>query len=189
MGLTVDVTDEELLLRARSDPAAFGVFYRRHVHDVLVHLVRKAGGAEAGTELTAEVFAAALQAVPRYRPEKAEPVAWLFGIARHKLADYQRRGYVEDRARRRMGFDRIDIDDDELERVERMASLDVSATALSDALGELPRDQRDAVLSRVVHEMSYEQIGERDDVTSAVARQRVSRGLLALRQRIGDRTT
>jgi RNA polymerase sigma factor (sigma-70 family) len=181
-------TDEQLLALARTDPAAFGIFYRRHVRQVMAYLVRRAGSADAGTELTAEVFAAALQAVPRYRAHKAEPVTWLFGIARHKLTDFQRTGYVQDRARRQMGMERIVVDDQELERVERLASLEVSATALEEALDDLPADQRDAVMARVVHEMSYEEISDRDDISFGLARQRVSRGLRALRHRLGDRT-
>jgi RNA polymerase sigma factor (sigma-70 family) len=181
-------TDEQLLALARTDPSAFGIFYRRHVRQVMAFLVRRAGSAEAGTELTAEVFAAALQGVPRYQADQAEPLTWLFGIARHKLTDYHRTGHVQDRARRRMGFERIAVDDQELERVERLASLEVSATVLQEALEHLPAQQREAVISRVVHEMSYAEIGDHDGTSLTVARQRVSRGLRALRHRLGDRT-
>lgn len=79
------------------------------------------------------------------------------------------------------------MDDEALERVERLASLDVSAAVLQDALEDLPADQREAVLARVVEERSYEEIGARADVTTIAARQRVSRGLAALRHRLGDR--
>jgi RNA polymerase sigma-70 factor, ECF subfamily len=42
-------------------------------------------------DLTADVLHAALQAYPRFRPEKGSPAAWLMGIAHHKLMDYYRR--------------------------------------------------------------------------------------------------
>lgn len=180
-------SDEELLARALTDPAAFGAFYRRHGAAVLAFLVRRSGSAEAGAELTAEVFATALARVETYRPERAPAIVWLFAIARNRLTDYHRSGAVASRARRRLGIARIAMDDEALERVERLASLDVSATVLHDALDGLPAEQREAVLARVVEERSYEEIGARADVTTTAARQRVSRGLAALRHRLGDR--
>jgi RNA polymerase sigma-70 factor (ECF subfamily) len=189
MAVITSVTDEALLIQARTDPRAFGVFYRRHVREILTFLVRRSGNTEAGTDLTAEVFAAALQGVRGFRPEKSDAIGWLFGIARHKLVDYQRHGRVQDKARRAMGLERIALDDQELERVERLASLEVSASVLAEALSELPADQRQAVVSRVVHEMSYAEIGDQQDISGTVARKRVSRGLSALRNRLGNRPT
>ena len=58
--------------------------------------------AEAAADLTAETFAAALPGRKRYRPDRAAPATWLYGIAAHKLTDWRRRGYAEDRARGRM---------------------------------------------------------------------------------------
>lgn len=86
-----------------------------------------------------------------------------------------------------MGFERIDLDDQELERVEQLASLEVSASALAEALEDLPVDQRRAVVARVVQEMSYEEIGHEQATTGIVARKRVSRALSTLRNRLGDR--
>lgn len=177
--------DAALLARAHRDRAAFGVFYRRHAEALLGYLVRNSGDAEAGADLTAETFAAALQQAPRFDPARGEPVAWLYGIARHKLADYHRNGAVERRAQRRLGMARVALDDEELERVERLASLDVDARVLAGALDELPAAHRDAVLDRVVGERSYAEIGAGRGVTDALARQRVARGLRALRQRLG----
>lgn len=183
----MDVTsDEELLARARTDGAAFGVFYRRHAPAVLSFLVRRSGSAQDGAELTAETFAAALEHVGSYRADRAPAVTWLFAIARNQLIDYHRSGVVRSRARRRVGIRPIAMDDEALERVERLASLEVSAEVLHEALDELPAPQREAVIARVVGELTYEEIGARDDSTTAAVRQRVSRGLAALRHRLGD---
>ncbi len=179
------LSDVELLARTREDPGAFGVFYRRHVHALLAFMVRRCGNVEAGADLTAEVFATALERAEGFDPARGEPVGWLYGIARHKLARWFRDGTIEDRARRRLGITRIALGDEGIERVEAIASLDVRASVLHDALAGLPAQQRDAVVARVVLEHSYEQIGERDRVSSLLARKRVSRGLAALRQRLG----
>jgi hypothetical protein len=50
------VTDEALLLAARTDTDAFTQFYRRHAGTVLGYLVRRTRDPELGADLTAETF-------------------------------------------------------------------------------------------------------------------------------------
>lgn len=86
-----DATDEALLRAAARRPEAFGEFYRRHEAAMLVFLVRRTRDAEAEADLTAGVFAAALQSAHRFRPGPRPAVAWLYAIAHHKLASSRRR--------------------------------------------------------------------------------------------------
>ena len=96
--------DEVLLSRVRRDPEAFGAFYRRHERTIFAYFMRRTGDAEIAADLAAETFAAALMSVGRYRPQGSRPLAWLFGIARHKLLRSLEKRRVEDRARP-AGFD------------------------------------------------------------------------------------
>ncbi len=83
--------DDDLLTRfASGDPDAFVAFYRRHLGAVLGFFLRRTGDPELTADLTAEVFAAALLAVERYRAGERPALAWLYGIAAHKLADSRR---------------------------------------------------------------------------------------------------
>src|SRR3954454_25310047 len=82
------LSDEELL--GSEDPEAFGVFYDRHVGALLGYFGRRTGDPEAAADLTAETFASAIVAKRRFRPDGPPPVAWLFGIARHRLGDHYR---------------------------------------------------------------------------------------------------
>ena len=61
-------SDTELLLAARSFSEPFGVFYERHFASVLAFFRRRVHGPEEAFDLAAETFAAALAAVPRFRP-------------------------------------------------------------------------------------------------------------------------
>jgi RNA polymerase sigma factor (sigma-70 family) len=175
------LSDEELLVRARSVPRAFGVFYERHVRAVHGYFRRRAPDAETAFDLTAETFAAALRSVPRYEPGPAPARAWLFGIARHTLSGSFRRGQVEDRARRALAMQPIVLDDDDVEALELLAE----SPALQ-AVQELPDDQRAAVLARHVDGESYVEIARRLSCSESVVRQRVSRGLRTVRARLEE---
>ena len=109
--------DEDLLARfAAGDPGAFVEFYRSHLPPILGFFLRRTRDPELTADLTAEVFAAALLAAPRYQPGEPPALAWLYGIAAHKLADSRRRGRVEDEARRRLALEPLVIDDDDVAR-------------------------------------------------------------------------
>jgi len=172
--------DADLLAAARRDPEAFAAFYRRHERLVLGWLMRQTGRPELAADLAAEAFAAAYLASGRFRPGEQPAAAWLLGIARNKLRESARRGRIEERARRRLGLERIALDDADLARVE---ALDGTLLALLD---ELPPEQRDAVRAHVLDDEAYAALAARLDVTAATVRKRVSRGLTTLRRRLAE---
>jgi RNA polymerase sigma factor (sigma-70 family) len=176
-----DFSDAELLVRSREAPAAFGAFYRRHVHEVQGYFRRRVGDVETTFDLTAETFAAALRAVPRYEPRPEPARAWLFGIARNVLSESVRRGRVQDRARKAVAMQPIVLDEADIETLELLAE-----TPVVEAAEALPPDQRSAVLAHHVDGESYEEIAKRLACSESVVRQRVSRGLRTLRTRLED---
>ena len=177
--------DEELLAATSVDPEAFGAFYRRHVHAVLAYLVWRTRRPDVAADLCAETFASALEQVERYDPRRAPARAWLLAIARSRMLDSFRRGQVEDRARRRLAMPARSLTDEDIERVEELTDLGrgVNAEAL---VADLPPEQRNAVLARVVDERDYGDIAAELRVSQAVVRQRVSRGLARLRSRLRE---
>ena len=176
-----DVTDEQLL--SARDAASFELFYCRHVEPVLGFFARRTRDPELAADLCAETFAAALAGRHRFRPEAGAAAAWLYGIGAKKLADAQRRGHAERRARRRLGMERIEISDDDAARIVRLAEA-MEARVLVERLAP---DQRDAITAHVLEERPYDEIAAELDISQVVVRKRVSRGLAALRQRMGGR--
>jgi len=174
-------SDEELL--AGLDPDSFELFYTRHVEGVLGFFARRTRDAELAADLTAETFAAALSGRRRFRPHAGAASAWLFGIAMNKLADAQRRGYADRRLCRRLGMERLELSDDDIARIEELGE---SSTA-SALLQSLAVDQRDAIRAHVLEERSYAEIAAREQISEAAVRKRVSRGLAAVRARMGAR--
>ena len=105
-------SDEELLRAARDEPEAFAVFYRRHVRALSAYFWRRSRDAETTADLTAETFAAALDGCARFDPARGPAIGWLYGIAHRQLGTLARRGAVEQRARRRLGMARLELDDE-----------------------------------------------------------------------------
>jgi len=178
-------TDAELLAATAREPGAFGAFYRRHERSVLGLFMRCTRSAELAADLTAETFANALESREGFQPRLGEPRAWLFGIARHVLSRSVERGRVDDRARRKLSLPVLVVDEDAIERIEAVASLDGDVLGFMD---ELPSGIRDAVWGRVVDEAEYEELAARLRCSPSVARKRVSRGLAHLRTRIEETT-
>jgi RNA polymerase sigma-70 factor (ECF subfamily) len=172
-------TDEELL--TATDTASFECFYRRYFESVLGFFARRTTEPELAADLTAETFAAALGGRARYRPDQGRADSWLFAIAFHKLADSRRRGRAEDRARRRLGMERVELTDGDLVRIERLAD-DKWAGALIE---QLAPDQRDAITAHIVGERSYADIARSLQIPEVTVRKRVSRGLATVRKRTG----
>jgi len=147
-----------------------------------VFLRRLGGGkAELAADLTAETFAEAVASRRSFDASRGEPRAWLYGIARRVLADSWERGRVRDRARRRLRVERLTLDDEAIARIDEL-----TGGAAMAALEGLPEDQRLAVRGRVLDESEYEELARTLRCSPSVVRQRVSRGLRTMRDRLED---
>jgi RNA polymerase sigma factor (sigma-70 family) len=178
-------SDGELLSAIASrDGRAFTVFYRRHLPPVLAFLLRETEDREAAADLAAEVFAAVLLAAHRYRPQSPSALPWVIGIARNKLLMSRRRGRVEARARRQLGFAVLELEDGDLDRIETVALGD--AGRLAQLVDRLPAGEREAVRARVVEERSYGEIATELRCSEMVVRKRVSRGLARVRKQLNE---
>jgi RNA polymerase sigma-70 factor (ECF subfamily) len=174
--------DAEALVATRRDAEAFAGFYRRHNQRVLRYFATRTPSPETAADLTAETFATAFASVHRFDPGRGPAVAWLFAIAHNLLLDAYRRGEVRAKARRRLAFEPLWLDDDDLRRIEELASTP-SVAQLLDGLGEA---ERAAVRARVIEERSYDEIARDLRCSPQVVRQRVSRGLGRIRTIMGD---
>ena len=171
-------SDEALLLSG--EPEDFGRFYDRYVRSLLAYFQRRTRDPEVAADLTAETFAAALSARGRFEARRVPASVWLFAIAHHKLTDYHRRGSAEDRMRRRLGIERVPVGAEDAEMI-RLLGEEVAFQLVS----ELPPEQRDAVRAHVLEDRDYGEIARASVTSEATVRKRVSRGLTALRERVG----
>jgi RNA polymerase sigma-70 factor (ECF subfamily) len=180
--------DDEALLAATAggDANAFAAFYRRHLGLVVGFCLRATGDREAAADLAGEVFAAALSACGRYRAQHSTAAPWLIGIADNKLRESQRRAVVQDKVRRRLRMQPLELGEDDLERVEALAS--AAASEVLVAVEQLPEAERDAVRARIVEERAYGELAVELRCSQSVVRQRVSRGLARIRAQMSEQS-
>jgi RNA polymerase sigma-70 factor (ECF subfamily) len=174
------VTDAELIVASRSDPAAFRELYDRWADRLLAYFYRRVFDAEVAADLLAETFAVAYERRARFRDVGKPGGAWLYGIAAKELSHWFRSQEVEHRAVRRLGIEVPALDDESIARIEELADLADHRAALAEALAQISGGEREAVELRVVGELPYAEIAARLDCSENTARQRVHRGLARL---------
>lgn len=162
-----------LVQRARAgDREAFGEIYRAF-HAPVHRLARFHLGADGADDAVAETFVRAWTSLPRYRDTGAPFVSWLYGIARHVVADTRRRAARESRGALPEDAaappDRAD---------ERMA--------LAAALAKLPERQRQVIELKFLAGLSNEEVARAMGKTPGAINAQQWRGLEALRRLMGS---
>jgi RNA polymerase sigma-70 factor (ECF subfamily) len=168
------------------DADAIDRLYRGHAAGLLRYFMRRTLDAEAAVDLVADTFLAVFADRRAFRGDSdEEAAAWLYGIARYRLADYRRHGQVARNALERVGFQRRSLTDPEYERIEELAGLQELRAQITGGLDGLGDEHRVALRLRVVEEQSYAEVARVLGVTEQTARARVSRAVAALRQVVG----
>ena len=164
-------------------PSAFSRVYEAKAQELLAFLLRRTFDVDVARDLTAETFAQAFEHRRRFRGQSdAEAEAWLYGIARHQLGRYARKGIVERKAVERLGIELPAVSDADYQRVVELAGLADLRKTVADAFSSLPPEQRDALQLRVIDEHAYRDVAATLGVSEETARARVSRAL----RRIAD---
>lgn len=175
-----ELSDAELLSLAASKPEAFGVFYKRHIDAILAYHYRRSGCPQTAADLAAETFAQAFLSRRKFSPGSKPARAWLFGIARNHLGKFVRRQQVEERARRKLGVERIEVDESDIAHIEALVDMAPLRRELQEALTSLPAGEAKAVRMRIGQELTYTQVANILGCSEGAARVRVSRGLTKL---------
>jgi RNA polymerase sigma factor (sigma-70 family) len=154
-------SDETLIARyACGDAAAFPVLYRRHEMRIWRYLERNVGNRATAEELMQEVWFAVARDCVRYQPT-ARFTTWLFAIARNRMLDCIRM------SRPQVSLELLGYEADALGQqlttepsVGPLAAVMVrdQASALTQAIGQLPPEQRDAFLLQIEGDLSIEEV-------------------------------
>lgn len=90
--------------------------YRREVGAITAFFARRWRDPQTVADLTAETFAQAISSCDTFDPRRGSPRGWLFGIARHVLAQESARAAGARDARTRLARQRT-LADDELDEL------------------------------------------------------------------------
>jgi RNA polymerase sigma factor (sigma-70 family) len=165
------------------DADDFARLYDRHAAELLAFFARRTYDPDAAVDLLGETFASAFQDRACFRGEaSASAVGWLYGIARHRLVDYQRRARVQRRAMSRLGVERRSLTDEEFDRIEELALTAELRRRVAEQLAALPAEHREVLRLRVIDERSYADVAAALGISEQTARARASRALKKLRE-------
>jgi RNA polymerase sigma-70 factor (ECF subfamily) len=171
-----------LLARSKTSGQAFSEFYADSSPAVLRYFERETIDGHTAYDLMGETFARAYEMRRNFRgANDAQAGAWLWAIARSRLARYRRSRNVESSAFARLGLERPTPNDEELRHVEELSALKEAQWHIRTALKRLPEEQRRVVEMRFMNSVSYEQIATALGVSQDVVRARSSRAIRSLR--------
>ena len=164
----VELDEATLVARARDrDPAAFELLVRRYRRRIYTLCLRLLGGASGDAEDVAqETFVTAWRRLPEIQNDAAFG-GWIYRTATNKcLTLLQRRRPT------------VDLDDHHPvagDDPAQTAGTSAAMTALSEALRQLPAQQRACWLLREVHGRSYQEIADLVGTTPTAVRGRIAR--------------
>jgi RNA polymerase sigma-70 factor (ECF subfamily) len=172
-------TDEELSNLACKEPEAFSELYHRHVDSVYRYHLARTGRVQDAEDLTAQTFLSALENLHHY--QKRSPfIYWLFGIARHKLADFYRH------QNKNISSNTGSASDENSSTVEEIIDQDLSIDDIAHALQSLIPDRREALVLRLISGLSAWEIGQMMGKSEMAIKMLVQRGLKDLQERFTE---
>lgn len=161
--------------------AAFRAFYDRALPRVYAYLLSRCGHDRAlAEELTQQAFVAAVRDRSAAR-RAADPVTWLVGIARHKLADHFRRLERDQRRHLRLVVREIDVDSDTAAWRTREERAEVERT-----LANLPPLQRAVLILHYTDGLPIREVAGLIGRSEAATESLMTRARAAFRQRHGE---
>ena len=144
--------------------------FREHRRPIFVYLLRRTGDADRAEDLTQEVFADAVAALPQLLLDGKPLLPWLYTVAQRRAIDAARKerlvacGTLEELC---------------VEVAERTPAADLGVVV--EAVRALPPSQRTVVLMRLFEGRSFAEIGASLGAAESACRMRFSRALEKLR--------
>jgi RNA polymerase sigma-70 factor (ECF subfamily) len=169
--------EASLIKAARSDPTVFNQLYLAHIRPIYRYIFCKVGDVKQTEDLTAQVFLEALESLPRYHHD-GYFAAWLFGIARHKVADHYRTRHSELPIEATNGESNKKYDP-----LSTLIQLE-EAHRISTLIHQLDEQDQELLRLRFVAELSFGEIAQLINSNMEATKKRFYRLLAHLRQQL-----
>ncbi len=169
--------DRALVQAARADLRAFNSLYERHVTRVYRYLLVRVGNVADAEDLTSQTFLVAMENLDKYKGQRPF-LAWLFGIARHKVADKYRRQKPE-----LMLETAADLADPQ-DAPDDLVSQKLQIEAVAQKLQTLSPDRAEAISLRLFGGLDIPEIARLMRKQEPAVRMLLHRGLQDLQTRL-----
>jgi RNA polymerase sigma-70 factor (ECF subfamily) len=169
-----DLLTQAIARAKQGDISALHFLYVRFADDVCSYVSSIVRDPHDAEDITQNVFAKLMTAIPKYEPREVPFAAWLLRVSRNVALDHLR-------ARRQIPFEEIRIDDDGSEQIGFERS-----QCLRDALNGLPHEQREVLVLRHLAGLSPREIAQRLGKTEASVHGLHHRGRGALQRALRE---
>ena len=171
-------SDEALLAGlAGGDARSAATFVRRYQARVYGLARTMVGNPEAAEEIAQETFLRVWRHAGAYDRRRGRVDTWLLSITRNLAIDQLRMRRVDPVDPEQL--DRMDV---LLLRAGEAGDVAEEVRSLTDALGDLPAEQRRALVMAALFGFTAGEIGEIEDVPLGTAKSRIRSALLKLRE-------
>jgi RNA polymerase sigma-70 factor (ECF subfamily) len=148
-------SDQELVQRARGGHIdAVSELYRRYVQEIYRYCYFRLHDEATAEDLTADVFVAMVESLPRYVDRGLPFTAWLYRIASARLVDYYRR--MTHRQADELSDDLVDHSHD----IESDVAQRIDVEQIWKALAELTEEQQLVVQLRFIEGKSVDEVAQ-----------------------------
>ncbi len=170
----MEESEASIMHAARRDISRFAPIYERYFSRIYTYCLRRVESPQEAEDLTSQIFTHALTSLDQYRGGMV--AAWLFRIAHNAVVDHLK--------------GRRPVDDPLDEAVGETAGplehiiQDEEARTLRALVAELPGDQQDLLLLKIVGGLSSKEIGAQLGKTAGAVRVTLHRILCDLYQQM-----
>jgi RNA polymerase sigma-70 factor (ECF subfamily) len=152
--------------------------FRRHYVQVYRFVRRRTSSREDAEDVAQAVFEDAMAGLERFTIGASPVLAWLYTVAGRRLAD-------EARLRERRPIS-VSLEDAAIDRgASSEYGLEI-ASLLRKAIAELPSDQQQVVVMKLLQGRRYAEIADRLGTSEEACRMRLSRALRKLRETLAN---
>jgi RNA polymerase sigma-70 factor (ECF subfamily) len=173
---------EALVATGAEDRSAFRTLYRLTSAKLFGVCLRICGDRQAAEDVLSEVYLTIWRRAGAFEPGRASPNSWLATIARNRAIDWRR---ASGRAPPARVEEIAELADDRASAEDIMLG-DERAHQLYDCLDQLEQRQRDAIRTAFFDGLTYAELAQRDSVPLGTMKSWVRRGLLRLKDCLGD---
>ena len=179
--------DHELVRAFRNDgnQQAFAELLNRHQNKVYSYIYSMVMNPDVANDIFQETFTKVITKMDDTYNEQGKWIAWVMRIAHNATIDHirKRRRFVDVNATADSDYDFYDrLEDKEASDAQDDMEFGEAKHSLLKHISSLPKEQREVVMLRHYHEMSFKEIAELTNVSINTALGRMRYALINLRK-------